>query len=62
MRRILLVLALVGFLGLPSVSVGGQLLKPPKLEKMIKPAKFQHKKAAPGEFYTGKPAKAKCCF
>ncbi len=62
MRRILLVLALVGLVGLPSVSVGGLLLKPPKLEKMIKTPKFKHKKPAPGEFYTGKPAKAKCCF
>ncbi len=59
MRRILLVLALVGFLGTPAVALGGKLLQPPKLSKMIKAPKHDKKKPAPGEFFTGKPAKAK---
>ncbi len=58
MRRIVLAFVLLGILGGPLVCYG-QLLKPPKLEKMIKTPKFQHKKPPPGQFYTGKPQR--CC-
>lgn len=57
MRRIVLALAMLGIFGGPLVC-HGQLLKPPKLEKMIKTPKLQHKKPPPGQFYIGKP---QCC-
>lgn len=57
MRRIVLALVMLGIFGGP-LACHGQLLKPPKLEKMIKTPKLQHKKPPPGQFYTGKP---QCC-
>lgn len=58
MRRLVLAFVMLGILGGPVVCYG-QLLKPPKLEKMIKTPKLPHKKPPPGQFYTGKARQ--CC-